>query len=290
MTESRTIFVTGATGTIGSETVRALRDRADLRVRAGVRSIDKGRPLAGANVAPVAFDFADPEGWPAAFRGVDALMLITPAAPGQVPVARSIIDAATNAGVRRVVRLSVIFAGAEPGIALGREHREVEEHLRASGLEWVFLRPNSFMQNFYHHYSPDARGRIHLATGHGASSFVDAVDVGAAAAAALTDPDHAGGIYDLTGPEALTTGEVARILSEVSGRDIQHVDIPEDVARQAMIGAGVPAGFVEALLELHAFMRAGAGAPVLPGVEQLTGRPPRSFEEFARSNAAAWRS
>lgn len=289
MPTTRTIFVTGATGTVGSGAVKALRGRAGVSVRAGVRSPEKARALAGGNVTPVPFDFADQDGWPDALRGADAVLLITPAAPGQVAVAKAFVDAAQKAGVRRVVRLSVIFAGADPGIALGRDHRDVENYLRASGLDWVFLRPNSYMQNFYHHYKPDENGRIYLATGNGASSFVDAVDVGAAAAAALTAPDHAGLTYDLTGPEALTTGEVARILSDVSGRDIQHVDIPEAVARQAMIGAGVPAGFVEALLELHAFMRAGAGAPVAAGVEQLTGRRPRRFAEFARENAAAWK-
>lgn len=284
-----TILVTGATGTVGTQTIEALSKVQGAQVRAGVRSAQKAAALKKGNVTPVDFDYGNAASVKAALAGVDHVFLLTPFDPNQVQMGKALVDAAKAAGVKHVVKLSALGSNIEPGIQLGRWHREVEKHLEASGLGWTILRPNNFMQNFVNYYPPDKEGVIYLPWGQGKCSWIDARDLGAVAAKVLTSAGHEGKGYDLTGPEALGIADVAAELSKVSGRTIKYVDVPEDAAKSAMLGMGMPAFAVDAMMELHAIDKAGYAAAVTPVVEQLLGRKPRSFAEFAREHASAWK-
>ncbi|KAA9338507.1 SDR family oxidoreductase [Hymenobacter busanensis] len=286
-----TILITGATGTVGSELVRALANRG-ATVRAGVHSVIKGDRLKHLNpeVQLVELAFERPETLVPAFTGVDRVFLITPFSPEQVAVARQLIDAAKAAGVKQVVKLSALGAEAEPGIQLGRWHREAEQYLAQSGLSYAIVRPSSFMQNFitYHADGIRQQGAIYLPLGQGRLSYIDAQDIAAAAAAILLDDPirHHGRAYPLTGSEALSTDEVARIIGQAAGRDVRYVDLPEDAARQGMQGA--PQWLVDAMMELNAIGKAGYAATVAPDLERLTGRPARTFAEFAQDHRTAF--
>src|SRR5262249_5390584 len=144
---SNTILVTGATGTIGARVLKELAGKPDVVVRAAVRSKEKSGSL-GSAATPVDFDYSKPETIAAAVKGVDHIFLVTPTVPDQVALAKQLIDAAKAAGVRHIVKLSALGADAEPGIQLGRWHREVERYLEGSGVTYTFLRPNNFMENF----------------------------------------------------------------------------------------------------------------------------------------------
>lgn len=284
----KTIFVTGATGTIGSQVVSALSKKPDVVVRAGVRSTAKAAKLKKGNVTPVDFDYERPETF-AALEGVDALFLLTPFTPDQVALGTSLVDAAKKAGVKHIVKLSAIGAEQEPGIQLGRWHRAIEKHIEASGIAWTFLRPNNFMDNFVGFYPPDKEGVMYLPWGDGACSFIDARDVAAVAATALTESGHDGKAYVLTGPEAFTIGEAAKSIAEVTGRTVKYVDVPEEAAKGAMAGMGMPAWMVDAMMELHAVDKAGHASVVTSVVKETTGQTPRSFSDFARDHAAKWK-
>jgi uncharacterized protein YbjT (DUF2867 family) len=121
-------------------------------------------------------------------------------------------------------------------------------------------------------------------------SWIAGADVAAVAAAALTRPGHENQAYTLTGSEALTITQVANILGEVSGRKVQHVDVPEAAARKAMLDLGMPAWMVDGMMELHAIGKAGYAAAVSDTVQKLIGRAPLSFAQFAQQNAAAWKA
>jgi uncharacterized protein YbjT (DUF2867 family) len=288
-----TVLVTGATGTIGSKVLKALASMptADVHVRAAARSAAKSSlssvPRA-ANVTPVDFDFDDVEKMKAALAGVERAFLLPPSVDDQVLVTSRFVDLAKAAGVKHIVKLSAFGCEVEPGIRLGRAHREVEKHVEASGMAWTFLRPNNFMENFINYYPPDAEGNIYLPWGAGACSFIAAEDVGAAAAHALTEDGHAGKAYTLTGPEALTVSKVAEILSAATGRAIQYVDVTEEAARTAMLGAKMPAERVTAMMELHAIDKAGYAAVVTSAVKEILGHPAKPFAAFAREHAARW--
>ncbi|MEP7123816.1 MAG: SDR family oxidoreductase [Byssovorax sp.] len=284
-----TILVTGATGTIGSEVVKALAAKPGVTVRVAVRSAAKAEKLLGANVVPVDFDYEKPDTIAAAVKGADRVFLLTPFAENQVELGKLLIDAAKAAGVKHIVKLSAIGANIEPGIQLGRWHRATEKNIEASGIAYTFLRPANFMDNFIHYYPPGGDGNIYLPLGTGACSYIDSRDIAAVAAAVLTEEGHYGKAYDLTGPEAVTTAEAASAIGAVSGRDVHYVDVPDAAASKAMTDMQMPGWMVEAMMELHGIVKAGYASAISPLVEQLTGKAPRSFAEFARDRAAAWK-
>jgi uncharacterized protein YbjT (DUF2867 family) len=269
--------------------VAALEGKAGVTVRAAVRSAEKGGALRRGNVTPVDFDYEKPESVRAALEGAAAVFLCTPFDLRSVEFGKALVDAARAAGVKHVVKLSAFGSELEPGIQLGRWHREVEKHIEASGLAYTFLRPNNFMENFLNYYPPAPDGNIYLPWGDGACSFISAVDIGRVAAAALTEPGHANKAYTLTGPAALTIGDAARAIAEVTGRAVHYVDVPEAAAKKAMLDLGMPAWMVDGMMELHAIDKAGYAAVVNDTVQAVTGHAPLAFPAFARKHAARWK-
>lgn len=280
------ILVTGGTGTIGAHVVSELARRG-ASVRAGARGASKAALPPGAE--GVELTLGDTASVDRALLGVTAAFLLTPFAADSVALGKHFIDRAKAAGVKRIVKLSAIGAESEPGIQLGRWHREVERYLEASGLEYTLLRPNNFMANFAGYYPPDKEGAIYLPWGDGKASFIDERDVGRVAAVALTEDGHTGKAYTLTGPAAFGIAEAAATIGRVSGRKVTYVDVPEAAAKSAMTGAGLPAWMADAMLELHAIDKAGYAAVVTDDVAELTGTPARSFDDYAAEHAAKWK-
>ena len=272
------ILVTGASGTVGSEVVKALGGRS-AGVRAGYRTRPQSVP---AGVESVKLDYERPETIRPALQGVDTLFLLS----NTVDPERKVVDEAKRAGVKRIVKLSVIGA-AEEGFTFARWHRAVEKYIEASGLGWTFLRPNGFMQNVVTYMGETMRSQsaIYSPAGNAAASHVDARDVGAVGARVLTDKGHEGKAYELTGPAALTYGQIAEILSRVLGRTIGYVPISPEQYRQAAVAAGTPEGYANALVDLNRYYLEGKASVVTPAVRQLTGRDPIPFEQFARDYA-----
>ncbi|MBC5773970.1 SDR family oxidoreductase [Pontibacter sp. KCTC 32443] len=279
----QTILVTGATGTVGREVVKQLSMLDGIRVRAGVHSLIKGENLRRLpDVEVVEMEFNDPESLHAAFTHADKVFLVTPLANEQVEMAKKLVDEAKRCGVKHIVKLSALGAGAEPGIQLGRWHREIERYIEESGIPYTFLRPASFMQNFenYNAATIKQEGKIYMPTGDGKVSYVDARDIAAVAVAVLTGEGHEGQIYDLTGPEAMSVDEVAETISYVTGNQVDFVNVPEDAARQAMQQQHVPDWMANSLLELYSVHRAGYSSGVTSRVEEITGRKPHTFRQF----------
>jgi len=277
------VLVTGATGTVGSKVVEGLLGKTGVSVRAAARSA--GKAVSGA--ITVALDFAQPETWGPALEGVERLFLLDPLPPLADQPGR-FLEAARTAGVQRVVKLSA--RGADPAgpIQAARWHGQAEQAVHQSGLAWTFVRPANFMQNFLTYYPPDAEGAVYLPWGDAAVNFVDARDVAAVIVEALLGDGHSRKIYELTGPEDLTVAQAADVLSKASGRAIRYVDVPEAAARAGMAAAGMPAVFLEAMMEMHALCKAGYLKGVTNTVETVLGRKPHTFTEFARAHAKAW--
>jgi uncharacterized protein YbjT (DUF2867 family) len=284
---SKTVLVTGATGTIGRDVAKRLVKKG-TDVRAAVREPDKARNQLGSEITTVTFDFENAATFPAALEAVEKLFLLPPLMPNQVEVANEFVDAAKRAGVRHIVKLSVMGVDIEPPFTFGKWHAISERHIRESGLAFTFLRPNSFMQNFIN-YFPPRNGAIYLPWGKGAASFVDTRDIASVAAKALTSDGHEGKTYTLTGPEELQIGQIAQILSEVAGREIEYIDVPERTDRDAVLQAGLPQWQVDALMELHAINKESRWSGVTSDIEQMTGKPATSFMQFARDYAEQFR-
>ncbi|WP_405624831.1 NAD(P)H-binding protein [Streptomyces sp. NBC_00016] len=278
------ILVTGATGTVGREVVGRLPAGAGVRVMAR----DPAR-IAGvaAGVEAVAGDYGDPGSLARVLRGVRTAFLVTARVGGGDDAV--FVAAARAAGVRRVVKLSaaaVLDEGA--GDLITRWQRESEGLLRGSGMEWTLLRPRAFMSNCLSWAGPvRCEGVVRALYGEAAHACVDPADVARAAVRVLTEEGHAGRAYTLTGPQALSAVEQTRQLGAVLGVALRFEELSPAQARAALAGRYPPA-VVEALLDSAQRLKAGAKAGVQDTVGRLTGRPARTFRQWAAAHAVSF--
>ena len=274
------ILVTTPNGKVGQELVRLLRARG-ATLRLGAHTVEKAR-AAFPGLEVVRLDHQDPATHAAAVKGVDALYL---ASPGDFPSApeKALVDAARAVGVKKVVKLG----------AIGAEHsdnpiRQVEEHVRASGLAWTFLHPSWFMQNFSTSGAAGIKaGTLAEPAGDGKTAFIDTRDIAAVAAEVLTRPGHDGKLYTLTGPELLDRHQVAAILGEVLGRPVKYLPVTDAQFREA-VKPFLPSSYVDLLSFLYGTVRAGQTAVKTDAVQQILGRPPIGLAQFARDHRAVW--
>jgi uncharacterized protein YbjT (DUF2867 family) len=284
------ILVTGATGLNGSELVRRLAAKG-IPSRALVRNLAKATSLAALpNVEVVEGDMARPDSLAEALRGVERAMLISSSDPTMVETQTTFIDAARKAGVKHVVKLSGIIPELDSPFRFARMHAEIEKRLEDSGLAYTHLRAGEFMPSYFRQVpSIVSRGILALPMGDARIASVDIGDLAEVAIAVLTTTGHEGKTYALTGPESLTMSEVAKKLSAVTGKAISYVDVPPEEATKARLAAGMPPYLAEGLDELFAERRRGKESKVWPTIEEVFGRQPTSFDEFARRNAAIFR-
>jgi len=276
------ILLTGATGSIGVQLAPLLALRKEpFRVLA--RDEGKGRALGGEVVVG---DLDDAQSVAEAMVGVDRVFLNAGGAvpaPGEQPMVRqqkAVIDAARGAGVSHVVKVSVW--GARPGGKLAEgAHWEIERYLKASGLPWTMLRPSGYMQNFVTGagaFSDD--GDLLGAYRDGRVAYIDCADIAACAAVCLAEGTGVGETLLLSGPEALSHDEIAARLTQALGRPVRYVDLPPEVFAARLAERGLPTAFAEDVAALFAEVAVGALASPSTTVRDLTGRQPRSFDEF----------
>ena len=289
------ILVTGASGRAGTEMIRQLA-AAGASVRGAVHYPDHDAEGRVGRVDFVEVDFDRPDTLDTAFRGIDQAVLITPEESDMVAQTRNLVLAAERAGVGHLVRVSFLHAGAAGGPLLDW-HREAEEVVRGSTISSTILRPNSYMQNFLTMYGPSifVRGAFFTPMGAGRISYIDARDVADAAVRVLLLAEGDSleraddRVYSLTGPRPLPHDEIAEILTRAAGQPIRYVDIGEEDACVALRRRGASEELVEALCELWLAMRHDEFATTAGDFEELTGRPPRSFEDFVREHAGELR-
>jgi uncharacterized protein YbjT (DUF2867 family) len=267
---SAAVLVIGATGTTGGRTAARLR-AAGHRVRAASR---RATPLPGTD--PVRFDWYDDTTHGDALDGTDRVYLVPPVGdPDPAAVMLPFLRRARAAGVRRAVLLSS-SAVPEGGPAVGEVHRALPEMFE----EWAVLRPSWFMQNFTgdhaHARSIREHGEILTAAGDGRVGFVDADDIAAVAAHALTDERSPGTGLVLTGPEALSYDDVAALVTEVTGRPVVHRHLGYEGMRDRLAEL-LPAEFAALLAGMDRAIAEGAEDRTTDTVRRITGRPPNSL-------------
>lgn len=281
-----TIAITGASGPLGRATADLLLQAIDPReVVLTTRRPDALADLAarGADVRPA--DFTDPGTLPTAFAGVDRLLLISIDTVGaRLEHQRAAIAAAASAGVRHVVYTSVPEpVPANPALVVP-DHAGTEQALRDSGLRWTMLR-----DNLYAHMQVPvieqaiASGRLVTNAGAGATAYVTREDCAAAAAAVLTQDGHEDVAYDITGPEALGSADLAALAREIGGRDVELVDVDDAAFAAGLRAAGLPDAAAELVTSFGAATRGGFLAGVTSAVADLTGRKPTALAEVVRA-------
>jgi NAD(P)H dehydrogenase (quinone) len=283
------ILVTGATGSIGRHLVARLRQQR-IPFRALVRSLEKGREL-GCDFT--VGDFGDPGSIVRALRNVDRLFLNAGGAvpaDGDQPMIRqqeAAIDAAVDSGVSQVVKISVWGAHEGGRLATGA-HWRIEQHLKASGLAWSVLQPSGFMQNFLTGAgSLTIDGKLIDGYGGGAVSYIDCYDIAACAASLLTGPGRDAESFVVTGPEPLTCADITEKLSAAPGRTVEHVTLTPGELAATLKVRGLPAWFADDVAALSGEVADGSLAATTSAVRDLTGRAPRTFDQFVAANFQA---
>lgn len=281
------ILVAGATGAVGRHLVLELKTRrAALRVL--TRDPGKARALLGPVDCAVG-DVTRPETVAKALSGVEAAFLLSPLDPGLAAWESAFARAAKKSGVKRLVKLSVLGADPRSPAAVARWHGEAEEVVARAGVPLVLLRPAALYQNLLGSADSIRRGALSAPMGDARVAMVDARDVGAAAAAALTGPpSFEGSTLTLTGPAPASYAEAVATLSRVLGRPVAYVDVAPDDARRGMLAAGLSAWRIDAALGLAEQARAGRADLAADGVLRAVGREPLSLERFVRDHAAAF--
>jgi uncharacterized protein YbjT (DUF2867 family) len=283
------ILVIGGRSKIGAALIGELLDRGQ-QVRALVRGGERtGGVPAGAEV--VTGDLADEGSLVTAMEGIEKVFLLSSPHPDGVSWHRNAIDAACRTEVQLLVRSSILGADRETPAEFIAAHTACDRYLDASGLAYVIVRPNLFLQNILESTVPsiDPSGNFYVDAGQSRISMVDTRDVAAVAAVVLTEPGHAGAHYDVTGPQALSYTDVAATLSGATGRQVTYVDVTDEQVRQALLGAGLNQWFAGALVGLYQDYRRsgtdGYAAQVTSTVERLTGRRARSLADLLGENA-----
>ncbi len=287
---SRTVLITGATGTVSTALMDALAG-ADINLRALVRDRSAADGPRERHAEVFAGDLDDARSLPPAFAGVQDVWLLTPNGPRAPENHMNAVWAARQAGVERVVRLSAVGAAHDAPNRSGRLHALSDREIERCGMAWTILRPHWFMQNLLNEAGDiSATGTFSLNMASARIGMIDVRDVAdCAARVLLADPArHHGQAYTLTGPRPLTFEEVAGQLSLALGRSVTYLPVGDDVRRKALLGHGVPAWIVDMLEEYARAYASGWGDFTEDTVAALLGRPPRDVADFARDHAAVF--
>ncbi|MER7728775.1 NAD(P)H-binding protein [Streptomyces sp. NPDC096323] len=278
------IVVTGATGNIGQPLTQALADAGQQ-----VRAVSRHTAAVPDGVHHVVADLAEPGGLKSALTGADALFLLLSGdlhATGANPA--EIIGDAAAAGVRRVVLLSTLGVVTRPSGETRIAMRALEDTLRESGLEWVILRPGGFASNALW-WADSVRTQQVVAAPFGdvGVPVIDPADIAAVAAACLLDDRHTGGVYELTGPEVITPRRQAEAIAAALGSPVKFHELTREEAKAAM-SQSMPAELADDTLDII-----GSPSPaelrISPHVQQVLGRAPHPFADWAARNVAAFR-
>jgi uncharacterized protein YbjT (DUF2867 family) len=283
------ILITGASGNIGRELTKQLSAQG-IRFWAMARSTKAAAPLATLNGAEiVAGDFNNSASLANVVKDVERAFLLTNSSEQAETQQTQFVDMALQAGVKHIVKLSQWAADKDSPVRFLRYHAAVENRIKDSGIGYTFLRPNLFMQGLLvFRETIVGQGKFFAAAGDAKISAVDVRDIAAVAAAALTEDGHAGKIYDLAGPEALTHHEMAEKLSAALDHDVQYIDVPPEAMLTALLGFGVPQWQADGLVEDYAHYRRGEASEISSGIYDATGMQPRSFDDFAHDYAPAF--
>jgi NAD(P)H dehydrogenase (quinone) len=270
------LAVTGSTGRVGGLVAAGLAS-AGRHLRLVVRSPDRAPSLPGAVVAQSVY--GDGERSVAALRGTKVLLMVSAAESAtRLAEHRAFVDAAAAAGVEHVVYTSFASASPRSTFTLGRDHAHTEEHIRASGMSYTFLRDNLYSNFLPQMVGPD--GAIRGPAEDGRLAAVAQEDVAAVATTVLLDPNaHVDSTYELSGPAAFTLAEAAESITRVTGKQVRFVNETLEEAYASRAGYGAPDWQVEAWVSTYTAIAAGELDMVTDDVERLLGRSAMSLED-----------
>lgn len=280
-----TLLVTGASGQLGRRVVELLLETYDGSIIAATRTPEKLSDFSQRGVTVRRADFDDPASLQDAFQGVDRLLLISTDAtdrPGhRVEQHRNAVKAAEQAGVKHVVYTSIVNPGPDSPAFVAPDHRATEEALAESNMGWTVLRENIYMDLFLFSIPQALKtGKLFNAIGDGKAAYITREDCARAAVAVLVSSEEGRRVLEITGPEAISQYDVARIASQVIGQEITYVPLDLETLIENMVSAGLPRPVAEGFASFDAAIAQDKFSAVSNAVEGLTGRKPTSLADF----------
>ncbi len=278
------ILVTGANGTVGSQLVKLFSENG-MEVRAVIRpgASRKLGNLPGVEV--IEADMVKPSSLAFAFAGCKKVCLILPLVSNMIDLTAVAVDCAKKAGVEYIVKMSGIFSETHK-TKISELHRATEEQIENSGINYTFVKPNSFYQNYSKFCGETIKKKrvFYLPLADTRISLVDARDVAVVAHALLTSDPQYGESIDVTGPESLSNDDIAALFTRILGVQVTYAAISDDMATNTMSKAGMSYWLTTALIELYQSQREGGADLVSDAVQFFAKREPISFETFVRDN------
>lgn len=287
-----TLLVTGASGQLGRQAVEFLLESYQGTIIAASRTPEKLSEFSQRGVSVRYADFEDTASLAQAFAGVERLLLISTDAvdvPGRrINQQRNAIKAAEEAGVSHVVYTSIMNPGPDSPAFVAPDHRATEEALAATAIGWTVLRENIYTDiAFLSLPQATQMGKLFNAIGDGKAAYITRQDCARAAAAALASSFNGRRTLDITGPDAISQYDLAAIVSQLSGREIEYVPLDLETLVQNMVAAGLPRPVAEGFASFDAAIAQGKFSQVSKAVEELTGRQPTSVADFLAAHRDA---
>ncbi|WCL50194.1 NmrA family NAD(P)-binding protein [Leptospira sp. GIMC2001] len=279
------IFVYGGTGTVGGFLIDELLAKGH-EVYAGTRNVSNQK--AEKNLNWVHVDSNQKTLGLEVLEKVERMFLLSP--PGeteQFAILNPWVEKAKSVGISKVVLMTAMGVDSAPPEA---PFRKLEIALENSGLNYNIIRPNWFMQNFNSFWIHGilADRKVYFPGGKANVSFIDAHDIASVAASLITDDSKKNLSYNLTGSESIDHDKAASIMSQVTGLDIQYVDVNPDDFYKSLVSAGLSEDYSKFLLYIASALRDGYAAPISNSVKELTGKDPITFEKYARTYKESW--
>lgn len=287
-----TFLITGATGNIGSQLIKKLSNE-NVNIRAAVHSLSRSNKIQTIGVRDlVEIDFDMPsEIQYSIFEDVDKIFLLTPNFDTRGIV--KLLEEAKKAGVQHIIQLSSDSVSLVSSESAGTKiFKEKEKMIQESGIPYTILRPTAFMQNFLTNgFTIKTQNRFYLPWGKGKVSSVDTRDIASVAAKILISDseNYKNKSYSITGPEALSCYDIAKIFSEVLENNIEFVDISEEESFNEMRRMSMSDILIEYILELSRIIKQDSVSYISSSVEDITGKKPITFRKFVEDYKEAFK-
>ncbi len=289
VTTQPTLFISGAGGKLGRLVVEQLLARGYAgKIIAGTRDPGKLADLKGIEVRQA--DFTDEAGLVKALAGVDRLLIVSTDALGDARRTQQLtaVAAAKAAGVKRIVYTSMPHPEPGSAIPMALDHYPTEQAIKSSGIDYTILRASWYAENLFGSLPGALKaGKWYTSAGEGRISYLPRVDIARAAAGALISEKPGSRVYTVTGTEAHTIPEVAAIVSDVTGKPLDVVNVTDAEVTAGMVAAGLPQHIAEFLTTFEVGYRQGALSMVTNAVEELWGAKPQKLRDFLAANKAA---
>ncbi|ODA95773.1 NAD(P)-dependent oxidoreductase [Mesorhizobium sp. SEMIA 3007] len=294
MTE--TLLVTGASGQLGRSVIRYLLDTHKVppaKIIATTRNPESVADLAARGIVVRAADFNDATSLENAFKGADRVLIISTSdldlkTGRRLKQHEAAVAAAKKAGVSHLLYTSMPNPEPVSPVLFAGDHYGTEQAIKASGIAYTIFRNSWYQENLFMALPHAiASGQWYTSAGDGRIAHGSRDDMAAAIAAGLASGSTDSKTYTLTGPRAYTTAEIAALVSEVTGKPLDVIQLPDEALTEGVKAAGVPEEFARVIVSFDANTRSGRIAMVTDAVETLSGRKPRTLKQFLEANKAA---